>query len=97
VNKDKFVSIVEREYHIPREKIFLDYSWEEIQDKVTWLPSERIVSTDTAMVKKGRDVVFDKHKYKENYLLALCDRNQVSIDDMKAQAEAFERRWHAGK
>jgi len=68
------------------------YTWEELQNKIHWLPQERIVPTDYAMVKKGKNLTFDKGKYKELYLQALCDRTTTAIEELKRQYELWELR-----
>jgi hypothetical protein len=62
---DKYLKIFIREYHISREEALLEYSWDDIQNFVTDLPAERVIT------------VYDSKKAenKERYLLALCDRD----------------------
>lgn len=80
--------MLQREYNLPRDTILWEYSWEDVQFRITELPIERIRSRPAGM--KNRE-------YKELCLESLCNRVHQTVDTMKEDYENFQKRLDENK
>ena len=82
-NFNKYLHIFQREYNISRNEILTDYSWDDIQDYISALPVDKVITLGS-----GKDA-----NNNERYLEALCDRDvDGGIKSMNDAATEFEER-----
>lgn len=77
---DKYLQVFQREYHISRNKILTEYSWDDIQNYVHDLPIDKVIT-----LREGKNA-----KNQERYNDALCDRDLDGANSlMDAEYEKF--------
>lgn len=72
---------MKREYGISKEDLYLNYSWDQIQDFLMNLPPDRIINLDGQKLSKT--------ERKTKFMEALYDRDETTV---KTDLESYQSR-----